>query len=208
MLTMQTMIDPKREKELFATCNIILEECFTDFPEIKNNYLHAMDVLEKSLGNSTVEREKDAICQQTVSRMLFSLVQGIQANCEGFLDPVRNSFLDVDPEVYLKENESWMLPDYLSAQEARKQFFSVLNDTQSLIYRDVTEYVCYLETVVPKLAHYYGYLLGNAVLHRFIPGYRPDIPTTVRYDTALKNCFGEDIDWDLFQKMAFQKRIW
>ena len=37
-------------------------------------------------------------------------------------------------------------------------------------FEDIVVYI-YLETVVPKLAHYYGYLLGNELLPCIIPGY-------------------------------------
>ena len=69
-----------------------------------------------------------------------------------------------------------------------------------------TEYICYLETVGPKLAHYYGYLLGNAMLHRVIPGYQPDLALTLGYFTMLKNYFGTECDPNILLKSTLNFR--
>ena len=52
----------------------------------------------------------------------------------------------------------------------------------------------YLENTVPKFAHYYGYLLGNKILYRIIPGYHADLGVTMRYNARLEEYFGKRFD--------------
>ena len=127
-----------------------------------------MEAFQKVLGEKAVHKEKEAICQQIASTILFSGALGLQANYHYFLDPVGGNFLRVDPEVYLRENIAKHLPDYAAAQQSRREFFSQLDAAQRKIYQSVVEYTCYLETVGPKLAHYFGYLLGNVVINRCV----------------------------------------
>ena len=41
-------------------------------------------------------------------------------------------------------------------------------------------------TLVPKIAHYEGFMLGNELLYYVMPGYHPDARLTVRYSRMLK----------------------
>ena len=44
-------------------------------------------------------------------------------------------------------------------------------------------------TLVPKIAHYEGFMLGNELLHYVMPGYHPDMQLTVRYRAMCKAWF-------------------
>ena len=171
-----------------------VNENFQDFAQIQQGYIQTMELLKKNLGQGAVQIEENAICQQIVSGILFSWVLGIQANYRYFSDPVSGNFLIADPEVYLRENISRSLPDYADAQQKRDEFYSQLNQTQKALYEPVREYVCYLETVGPKLAHYYGYVIGNSLLQRVIPGYQPDMAFTLQYCMELEKYFGKRLD--------------
>ena len=70
-------------------------------------------------------------------------------------------------------------------------FFATLTPGQQERCSAVTEYESHLLTAAPKLAHYYGYLLGDTVLHRILPGYRPDASLTFQYNTMLAEYFGK-----------------
>ena len=163
----------------------LMEERFADFTQVRNGYLSAMYRLEKTHGASCKE-EMDAIDSQLRSLVLFSGMLGLKANVEHFMDPVARNFLDVDTEVYLREETAHRLPEYKAAQQTRDAFFARLSSREQDIYDAVTEYTCYLETVAPKLAHYYGYILGNDLLPQVIPGYHPDTLQTAQYEAMLK----------------------
>ena len=102
------------------------------------------------------------------------------------------NFLDVDSEIYLREETAHRLPEYEGAQKVLDQFYALLSPNQKVLYEDVISYSSYLETTAPKLAHYYGYLLGNELLPRIIPGYHGDMALTVRYRMMLRDYFGKE----------------
>ena len=129
----------------------------------------------------------DAIYQQIGSTLLFSYCLGLKANLDHFIDPVSRTFLDVDPGVYLRENIARQLPDYLRAQHVQEQFYKALSPSQKEKYDDgITTYICHLETVGPKLAHYYGYLFGNELFPHVVPGYVDTAQLTLQYRYMLE----------------------
>ena len=137
----------------------------------------------------------DAICQQIGSTLLFSYCLGLKANLDHFIDPVSRTFLDVDPEVYLRENIARQLPDYLRAQHVQEQFYKALSPSQKEKYDDgITTYICHLETVGPKLAHYYGYLFGNELFPHVVPGYVDTAQLTLQYRYMLEAYSGTSLN--------------
>lgn len=170
-----------------------LEKRFADFPGIRQRYLFAVATLEREL--PIIQQEVAAIYKQQASTLLFSSYLGLKANLDHFTDPVRRDFLDVDSEVFLREVAARRLPEYQQAQSVRKQFAAILSSCQQEKYEDIAEYADYLETVGPKLAHYCGYLLGNEILGKIIPGYFPDTGHTMRYKAAVEAYFGERISF-------------
>lgn len=171
----------------------MMAENFEDFAEAREQYEQAMGILTQALGEESVNAQADAIRQQTASDLLFCGLLGIKANLDNFLDPVARNFLDVDTEVYLREATAHKLPPYESAQKVRDRFYASLPTELRNTYEAVTEYVSHLKTAGPKLAHYYGYLLGNALLPRIIPGYHDDPVLTARYRQALEDYFGKQL---------------
>lgn len=137
----------------------------------------------------------DAIYQQIGSTLLFSCCLGLKDNLAHFIDPVSRTFLDVDPEMYLRENIARQLPDYLQAQHVQEQFYRTLSPKQKEKYDDgITTYICHLETVGPKLAHYYGYLLGNQLFPHVITGYVSDTQLLIQYRYMLETYLGINIE--------------
>ena len=136
----------------------------------------------------------DAIYQQIGSTLLFSYCLGLKANLDHFIDPVSRTFLDVDPEVYLRENIARQLPDYLRAQHVQEQFYKALSPSQKEKYDDgITTYICHLEAVGPKLAHYYGYLFGNELFPHVVPGYVDTAQLTLQYRYMLEAYSGTSL---------------
>ena len=167
-----------------------LKEESEEFSADHQRYIAAMKALREELGD-TVTDEINAIEQQCASDLLFSGFLGLKANLDHFMDPVARNFLDVDFEVYLREEVAHRLPEYEQAQKKREQFYSQLTSAQREIYEDVSTYTCHLETVGPKLAHYFGYLLGNELFPRIIPGYYVDSVLTFRYNAVLEKYMGK-----------------
>lgn len=200
---MRTILDQLTGKAIMDSIIAAIKNNFQDFSAIQKGYIQAMETLQNSIGESTVHKEKEAICQQIASIVLFSSVLGLQANYHYFWDPVGGNFLNADPEVYLRENIAKHLPEYAAAQQSRSEFYSQLDAAQKEQYQPVTEYICYLETVGPKLAHYFGYLSGNELLQRVVPGYHPDMAFTLQYCIKLEGYFGKRIDFNNLLKSSF-----
>ena len=167
-----------------------LKEENEEFSADHQRYIDAMKILSEELGD-TVTDEINAIEQQCASDLLFSGFLGLKANLDHFMDPVARNFLDVDFVVFLREEIAHRLPEYEQAQKKREQFYSRLTSAQREIYEDVSTYTSHLETVGPKLAHYFGYLLGNELLPRVIPGYYVDSVLTIKYNAILEKYMGK-----------------
>ncbi len=189
MLSMKTILENLTEHHLAEAFVQWMAKENGDFAIDYQRYMDAMDALRQELGD-VVTDEIDAIEQQCASDLLFSGLLGLKANLDNFIDPVARNFLEVDFEVYLREETARRLPYYEQAQKVRNRFYSLLTPAQKGIYENVIAYISHLETVGPKLAHYFGYILGNKLLPRVVPGYHSDMVLTMRYNTMLADYFG------------------
>lgn len=192
MITIESMMEQLTGKVIAEALVETLSRNFEDFAPVKERYDKAIRSLREELGDP-VQHEEDAIAQLTASNLTFSGFLGLKANLDHFTDPVARNFLDVDTETYLRENTARRLPAYRQAQEARSRFYALLTAEQKELYEDITAYVAYLETAGPKLAHYWGYILGNKIMHHMIPGYHDDPVLTAKYQMMLKAYFGNQI---------------
>lgn len=162
------------------------------FREDHDRYLSAVSKLKVELGDS-VDKVVTAICERTASDLLFAGFLGFKMNWEHFQNPVTPNctWPQVDYNDYLQENIAHSLPDYQLADAVLSDFYRSLTVRQQEIYTAIMEYETHLATVAPKLAHYYGYLLGNELLPRVIPGYHVDAVLTMRYTDMLNRYFGK-----------------
>lgn len=196
MTKIQEIMDQLAGKENADALVGMMAGSFEDFAEAREQYEQAMCKLKEELGEGPVNMEAEAIRQQTASNLLFCGLLGIKANLDNFINPMARSFLEVDSEVYLREATAHRLPEYESARCKRNRFYASLSAEQRETYEAAIAYVSYLETVGPKLAHYYGYLLGNEFLHRIIPGYHADPVLTAQYGLMLEDYFGKKLPDD------------
>ena len=146
---------------------------------------HFKSVLSKD-ATPSVDELCDAIRRQVASQVIFAGYLGFQANVDHFLNPVARIFMEVDPEVYLRESVARTLPEYVSAKAIIDSFRSQLSSAQQEKFESVAMYIAHLETTIPKIAHYEGFLLGNGLLRYILPGYQPDIQLTTCYSWMLK----------------------
>ena len=190
MLSMGTIREQLSSHHIVRSFIQWMAKEYEDFAADHQRYMDAIALLQQELGDAVTD-EINAIERQCASDLLFSGLRGLKANLDNFVDPVARNFLDVDFEVYLREETAHRLPDYEQAQKARDQFYSQLTPVQKEIYEDVITYTSHLETVGPKLAHYFGYILGNTLFPRTIPGYHSDLALTIQYKTMLGDYFGK-----------------
>ena len=165
-----------------------LENNFKSFLPVKSRYLEALEQLRKELGNDvspSVDDLMDAIESQIASTLFYSGVLGFKSNWDHFVDPMARTVLDVDFDVFLRESTARRLPKYRQTQAVIDSFSALLAPQQKKSYESIIEYISYLETVGPKLAHYYGYILANDILYDLVPGYYPDKVLTMQYRLML-----------------------
>ena len=198
MLSENTLFNKIRYKEIVAKLEDILATNSKEFVADQAQFDETISLLRTELEQDTSPSAADlvdAIHQQIGSTLLFSYCLGLKANLDHFIDPVSRTFLDVDPEIYLRENIAQQLPDYLRAQHVQKQLYKSLSTSQKEKYDEaITTYICHLETVGPKLAHYYGYRLGNQLFPRIIPGYVSDTQFLIQYRYMLEMYLGISIE--------------
>ena len=198
MLSANTIFEKICYKEIVTTLVDTMAANSEEFVADQTRFIETISFLETELGRNTspsVNDVVDAIYQQIGSSLLFSCFLGFKANLDHFINPVSRTFLDVDPEIYLRENIAQQLPDYQRAQHVQEQFYNALSPSQKEKYDDgITTYICHLETVGPKLAHYYGYLLGNQLFPRIIPGYISDTQLLIQYRYMLEVYCGLNIE--------------
>ena len=196
MLTTKTILEQLTGNGMVDALTTLLTECLHDFADVQKKYLDAMDTLRRELGGNVspcAQDEMRAIEKQAVSNLIFSGFLGLKANLDNFIDPTARNFLEVDSDIYLRERMARMLPEYQNAQNTRNRFYALLSPAQREVYEAVIAYIGYLETVGPKLAHYYGYILGNDLLPWVIPGYYADPVQTAHYTAMLQEYFGKEI---------------
>ena len=175
MIDVKTIMEQLTGQALTNSLIEFLEQHCEDFPEIREKFQEAIVQAEEG------KKLAEAIVAQTASDLLFSAALGLKANLDHFRDPIARTFLEVDPEIYLRESVVHSLPQYIEAQKIRDA--AEANDA-------IIEYTTYLETVGPKLAHYFGYLLGDELLPRIIPGYQLDPLLTIRYRDWVRTYMG------------------
>ena len=191
MLSANTFFEKISYKEIAEALVGVMSENFEDFAADQVRFQETVSWLEKE--SCSTREVVDAIEQQIGSMVLFSFFLGLKANWDHFIDPIGRTFLDVDAEVYLREDMAKRLPDYQNAQRILERFYAALSPAQQILYEGIIAYISHLETVGPKLAHYYGYLLGNQLFPRIVPGYGADAPLTLQYRNTLENYFGISI---------------
>lgn len=160
-----------------------------DFAEGHQQFEAAINSFRDQLSTDvspSVDDLIDSIDEQITLLLLFAGYLGFQANFDHFQDPLARTFIEADPEVYLREMVAKMMPAYASAQVVIDQFCDQLSPEQKERYECVRVYIAHLYTVVPKIAHYEGFLLGNELLRYVMPGYQPDTQLSVRYRLMLQ----------------------
>lgn len=162
------------------------------FQEDHSRYLSAVNKLRAELGEP-VDKAVTAIRKCTASDLLFAGFLGLKMNYDHFVNPMTPNctWPQVDYNDYLRENIAHSLPEYQLANAVLSDFYRSLTAQQKETYCAIAEYESHLETVGPKLAHYYGYLLGDTLLYRLVPGYQADTVLTIQYNAMLTDYFGK-----------------
>ena len=192
MKIMQKLVEQLTGPEMVDALVEQMLEHIDGFREEHGRYLSAVNRLRAELGAS-VEEAVAAAHKRTASDLFFACFLGLKMNWDHFADPMKPNctWTQVDYKDYLREELAHSLPEYRQADAALSDFYRSLTAKQQKLYDAILEYDTHLQTVGPKLAHYYGYLLGDTLLYRLIPGYRADKALTYKYNRMLDQYFGK-----------------
>ncbi|MBQ3542959.1 MAG: hypothetical protein IKA47_10265 [Oscillospiraceae bacterium] len=188
-------------KELFGEKRImdgviqILSIQLEDFPAIHHAYTEAINELRAELGEEewlSLQRYVSALEQQCISNLIFAGVQGCKMNLEHFINPMTPNctWEQVDFDDFLRYDLAFSLPMYKTAEIYIEAFYKKVPTEMQDIFEPIISYKSVLEVSGMKLAHYFGYLLGNQLFYRSIPGYHSDAMLDLRYRCLLEDYFG------------------
>lgn len=193
MKIMQDFVEQLTGQEIVDELVTLLIKHVDGFQEDYHRYLAAVKQLKAELSALAVDEVISAIHRRISSDLLFSAFLGLKMNLDHFINPMAPNctWPQVDFDDYLQVSIAHNLPAYALTEATLSNFYNSLSPKQNEIYRAIAEYESYLETSGPKLAHYYGYLLGDTLLPQIIPGYHPDPSLILRYQVMLANYFGK-----------------
>lgn len=174
----------------------ILQEIDADFPAAESEFQIAVLAFRQALGTEnspSVDELIHAQNQRIVSNLIFLIWNGIHQNLACFYNPVNKLLLKADFEDIHQEHVLCSLPATVNAQKIIDYTYqSIPSDLHHLI-EPITSYYAYLETIVYKLGHYFGFLLADELLYWVVPGYCHDTKTTCAYSMEIGKYLNIDI---------------
>ena len=187
----------KTDAELKDFMLDFLKNNIEDFRACENEFDISMSNLKNSLSQEKAEELTELISlmyRKVIAGIKYELMLGIKANYDYYNAPATGNFLESDMGIYTKEKTLNMLPTCVEAQRNIIRLNKRLEIEDGEFYDGIREYFIYLETVCPKLAHYFGYIMANDLFTEIVPGYAPSIEHTGRYTFLLEEYFGCKLD--------------
>ena len=170
------------------------------FEAEERNYFKARSALEENLGHvyfSRVQEYLTAIEQKLSAQIVYVAWLGFQQNLLCFQNPINAIFLQTDYEDFLRERRMHTLPDVQKANQVINSFIDLLHtlpEDKHNLTDGIIDYVCYIETVGLKLAHYCSFIFADKFLEHVIPGYCRDTVTSITYKMLLEKYLQLDLD--------------
>lgn len=175
-----------------------------DFPKVHQAFLHAIERLHAVLGPEAkheIQKYVTAIEQICASNLFYAGTQGLKMNYDHFVNPMAPNctWPQVDYDDYIRIHIAESLPLYEIANRFKEKFEKQLPEELQDITEAVISYETSLECSGMKLAHYFGYLMGNELLQHCVPGYHPDMVLDIKYTHMLEKYFGCRLSMDQWE---------
>ena len=181
-----------------------------NFPAIYEAYLAAVEKMHTVLGSDAkheIRKYVTAIEQMASSNLYYAGIQGLKMNYDHFVNPMSPNctWPQMEAEDYLRPHMAEQLPLYETAYRFKRKFEKQLPEELKEAEAAVCDYETALECSGMRLAHFYGYLMGNELLYHCVPGYHSDSVLDIRYAQLLENFFGRRLSWDQWEGCIFVK---
>lgn len=175
-----------------------------DFPEVYQAYLSAIEKLHTVLGpeaKQEIRKYVAAIEQICASNLFYVGTQGFKMNYDHFVNPMTPNctWPQIDYDDYIRIHIAESLPMHETARRFKEKFEKQLPEGLEDVTDAIISYETALECSGMKLAHYYGYLMGNELLPHCVPGYYPDLVLDIQYTQMLEEYFGQRIVKDQWE---------
>ena len=157
-----------------------------DFIAIKSSFeKHCNDLREKF---AHIDKIIEYTTNMLVSSLEFSFELGLKDNLKHFKNPKLPTFLDEDYDTAMCEKELKKKIDYAESYNNLDEIIRLIPQNEYK-FRDICfEYLAYMETFIPKIAHYCGFVYGNKIHKKMYDGYEPDYELTNKYREWI-NCY-------------------
>ena len=163
----------------------ILKNSCSDFIEIKLAYENACAELGERFEyiDKIIEYNNDML----LLNLRLSFNQGFKDNVEHFAKPNAPTFLDENYDATLKEKEILNNEEYIDIFVKRAKLVSLIPDKENDLYEHIVEYEAFLNTYIPKMAHYYGFISFDNSMKKSNADYKPDYNLNKRYKEWLSD---------------------
>lgn len=194
-----------------AVIRTLYNQC-DDFPEVYQAYLSAIEKIHTVLGPDArheIKKYQAAIEQMCASNLFYAGTQGLKMNYDHFVNPMTPNctWPQVDYDDYIRIHIAESLPLYDIAYRFKEKFEKGLPEELQDVTEAVISYETALECSGMKLAHYYGYLMGNELLPNCVPGYHSDLVLDIQYTNMLEKYFGCRLSMDQWEG-CYQVKDW
>lgn len=181
-----------------------------EFPKLYQAYLDAIEKMHAVLGpeaKNEIQKYITAIEQMCASNFYYCGTQGLKMNYDHFMNPMTPNctWKEVDYDDYLRPHMAESLPLYEAAYRFKVQFEKRLPEELKDAEEAVESYVAEMECAGNKLAHFFGYLMGNEMFAHSIPGYHPDMVLDIKYTHMIEDYFGKRISMDQWEGCIYVK---
>ena len=194
---MKQITDPEKILKIVGEILCSIDPTFT---QVEENYRTTIKQLQEEIGNTIspsiseyIVAKEHKLCEE----LLYVTWLGFQQNLKCFRDPINTKFLDLDYEDILREGRMHTLPEVRKALDTIDAFWGVMRmlpEEKKNLDDGVLDYICHIETIGFKLAHYFGFILADSLLEHLVPGYCNDACTTMRYKANLERYMEKDLD--------------
>lgn len=165
MLKIRKKINGKEEMNRYLN---LFEKACPEFSRLKSDCEKACRELGQSFEGADRLIEYNNSILETELEYAFN--RGIEDNLAHFEDPCAPTFLDNG--YALAEEGARQATDAIAAE--RRKLLANLPIRLIRAYDVIAEYTAFLETYIPKLAHYYGFMCGTTYLASEISDYKAD----------------------------------
>lgn len=210
MISKTQVMDSRVGKSVVDALVQTLYNQSNDFPAAHQGFLDAIQKLHTVLGpdaKQEIRKYVTAVEQMCASNLYYAGTQGLKMNYDHFINPMAPNctWPQVDFDDYLRPHIAESLPLYETAYQFKDKFEKRLPEELQDVVDAVDEYETALECSGTKLAHYYGYLMGNELLYHCIPGYHPDTVLDYKYTHMIEKYFGKRVSIDQWEGCIFVK---